>query len=784
MTGNLLAIGFYTPWMLTGILLASLPVIIHYWFRRNYQVTEWAAVQFLLSAVQKHSKRIRLEQIILLTIRFLILALISFAMAEPFLSGGQQDARSGGSVHRVLVLDASYSMGKRDFKNTHFEKAKTIAREIVNQSAKEDFLSLFQISSVSPVSIIPKPTLFHETVKRELDRTEVTEESGDLANVIQELNQSIRDHSKSQKCEVIFISDLQKSLWNPIPDLKQKELNQQLDLLGQVCSLRIIDVGDEKLSNLAVTSLEQDDSFVVVDRPASFSVKVRNFGQQSVKEQFVELYVNGHLADSAQIDIPAGQDQVISFSHVFAFQGQHQLEVRMADDLLPADQKRWLAVNVQKGLKVLLVNGREADNPSNRATFYLETVLSPKVTSGDLTGLFDVDSVSMADWNRVDLKQYDAVFVVDVPDFQKEEASKLRQYVAEGGGLILCMGNQVDLLNYNQWKLKSEAGDGFLPVELLGRAKTNQGDQAFYFLPEDLSHPILKPFEGNPGTGLESTVVLDYIKLKVIPDISTKIPLRYDSGDPVFTETSFEKGKIFVLTTSVDLSWGTWAVQPGFPPLVYELVKYAVSGRWKKSELKVGELVQIRLPDLNEGTSVSITLPDGSKVNSILANLQGKSGQEQAGILFSRTDQAGVYQVFSNEKKLLNQFAVNLESTESDLRRIPFERIKNQLSVETELTYTKDWQPEKGILTSGIEMKTGINQGIMILVLCLFFVELLMSWKFSYGLGLLTFFGLLAFIGTVYQYQAVLGWGIFVIAVIVILFVNRGRILSRAEKLR
>lgn len=765
MSGTFIAVGFYTPWMLTGLLLAAIPVIIHYWFRRNYQVTEWAAVQFLLSAVKKHSRRIRLEQIILLAIRFLILASVALAMAEPYLASGKQGESGSLSVHRILVIDSTFSMGKRDFKKTHFEKAQEIAVELVEQSSSHDSLSLFRISDISPVTIISNPTLYHDSIKREINRLELTSETGSLVNVIEEIRESIRENSLDQECEVIFLTDLQKSLWNPIPDIRQQELNEALDSLGKNCSIRIINVADENYENISVTELEQQDSFLVVDRPARFQARISNSGQEPVRDLYVEFLVDGHLADSAELNLSGQQSEVVSFSHVFAVQGPHRIEVKLPDDTLPVDQSRWLAVDVQKNLRVLLVNGRDAENPENQATFYLQTVLSSRVTSGSTEGLYQVDQIPFSDWNRVQFNYYDVLFLVDVPDFQQEEANQLRQYVEGGGGLVLCLGSQVDLENYNQWKLDED--NGFLPVELVNRAKTSD-EQAFYFLPEDYSHPILKPFEGNPGTGLESTVVLDYMKLNLLPEHATKVPLRYNSGDPVLTETELGQGKIFVITTSVDLSWGSWAVQPGFPPVIYELVKYAISGRWKNPDLKVGNLFQLRFPQMSVGTPVNIRVPEGSTISSVLTEVE-----DQAGIVFSQTTEPGIYEILSGDKRFIHQFAVNLDPSESDLAPGSSAVIRNQLSTGTDLTYSNDWQDAQTQGTFRSERASGINQGLLLFALGLFFIELLMSWKFSYGLSLLTFLGLLGLILVIYRYQPVMGWGVFVIALIVVFLLNR-----------
>ncbi len=78
-----LAFGFANPWLLWGLALGSIPILIHLLHRRTYRETDWAAMRFLLEASRKNSRRMRLEQLILLAVRTLLLLLAVLAFAEP-----------------------------------------------------------------------------------------------------------------------------------------------------------------------------------------------------------------------------------------------------------------------------------------------------------------------------------------------------------------------------------------------------------------------------------------------------------------------------------------------------------------------------------------------------------------------------------------------------------------------------------------------------------------------------------------------------------------------------
>ncbi len=94
-----------------GIASAALPIIIHLLNRRKFREMPWAAMRFLLAAIRKNQRRIKVEQWLLLAIRTLLVILVVTAMAKPFLESlGAMKLLPGQRTHRVIVLDGSLSM--------------------------------------------------------------------------------------------------------------------------------------------------------------------------------------------------------------------------------------------------------------------------------------------------------------------------------------------------------------------------------------------------------------------------------------------------------------------------------------------------------------------------------------------------------------------------------------------------------------------------------------------------------------------------------------------------
>src|SRR5436190_4974649 len=109
----ILAIGFVTPmFFAAGLLLASIPIIIHILNRRRYKTVQWAAMEFLLRAMRKNRRRLKFEQWLLLATRCLLLFLLALALARPLAGCSRNSIANvigGRAGLNVFVIDNSYS---------------------------------------------------------------------------------------------------------------------------------------------------------------------------------------------------------------------------------------------------------------------------------------------------------------------------------------------------------------------------------------------------------------------------------------------------------------------------------------------------------------------------------------------------------------------------------------------------------------------------------------------------------------------------------------------------
>ena len=93
---------FINPLMLWGALAISIPIIIHFWHQKKGKIIEWAATQWLVAKNLQQSRGIRLDNILLLILRCLLLFTLCFFLSKPFLKWLNND-KTAKKIHLIQL---------------------------------------------------------------------------------------------------------------------------------------------------------------------------------------------------------------------------------------------------------------------------------------------------------------------------------------------------------------------------------------------------------------------------------------------------------------------------------------------------------------------------------------------------------------------------------------------------------------------------------------------------------------------------------------------------------
>lgn len=751
----LLAFGFGSPLMLWGLAAGSIPILIHLLHRRRFQTVPWAAMRFLLAATKKQSRRLKLEQLLLLLIRTMIVICIALALARPTAETLGQYFQSEGPKHRIIVIDATLSMGNAPTGRTRFERARELARQIVAGARQGDAINLVRISESTPHVIIARPAYQSMAVIEEIEQLLLFDERVDASIVLKEVHDLLSLAPEISRKEVYLITDLQASTWAPGNSVEATQIRDTLKRIAARSKIVWLDVGERNATNFAVTGLRTDNQFVLSGRPIRVSATIKNFSPVGASNQLVELIVDGQLTDTRRVDFPAGQEVAVDFSPTFS-NGEHRLNVRITPDSLPVDDLRSMVMPVRDELQVLLINGKPSGEPMGNSTDFLKLALAPELPNRNFSSPLRPTVIRESELLGTDLSRYDCVFACNIAMFTEREAEVLRGYLESGGGVVFCLGDQVRADNYNQIL---HGDKPILPASLGERVgDARKKETAFEFDPGEFDHPIIRPFAGNANAGLELTKTFVYFKTEADVDRGADVALRFSSGDPAIVDGPYGRGRVILITTSVDREWSTWAVWGhSLIPLMHETVNFAVSGRWKDRDVLVGQQLQSHLGLRATDTPAILHLPNGE-------TKQLQPSQDGRTVTSEPTSTGGFYKIaLGPPSNRTDWFAVNVDTQESDLTALQSDDLRAELMPGLDFRYLTEWEEtasEEGETVRAISTGTGFSRSLLLAAIALLLVEQLMAWNFVAGVSLLLAFALSSLTWNTYRWDSWAGAGL------------------------
>ncbi|MBM4031897.1 MAG: VWA domain-containing protein [Planctomycetes bacterium] len=429
---------FNNALMLIGLIALLVPILIHLLNRSRAKILDWGAMRFLLASLTSQNRRILVEEVILLTLRCLLVAFVVMAMAMPFLpsrsrvpwaialpaflgaaislgvatamwhhrrarwgmllaalvlgaiaataSGVEQVwqalklARGRGERDVALLLDASMSMTLNVEGKTNFARAVEDARAIIAACKPGDAVSLWLAGPV-PRAAIATPTADRRELAAALESLAPI---GGTMSVLEALNAAAgslaEGHNVTKK--IVLITDGQNVGWDTRSEARWRFLAEGLRGMKSPPEIICRRLSLPKLfRNAAVADIAFSRKVVGTDRTVKINVKVANTGTMPLRPQAVELSVDGVRVASEKFatDIAPRAAETARFDHRFERPGPRLVSARIVlQDDLAADNAADRVLTVIDKLSVLVVDGVPSPSPLGGAAAFIELALTPR----------------------------------------------------------------------------------------------------------------------------------------------------------------------------------------------------------------------------------------------------------------------------------------------------------------------------------------------------------------------------------------------------------------------
>jgi hypothetical protein len=589
-------VGFLAPWMLGGLAAASIPVILHFFYRSRYRTVPWAAMKFLLTSVEQTSRRLRFQELLLLAIRTALLLFLALALARPS-SAAHHAGKDGDAVDAVLVLDVSLSMGAREGAKTRLDRAKDGALAVI---ANLPAHSTAQVVTVADRAALLGPVAASnlEQAKEVVKGVELSAMGTDLLPAAEQALEALgRGHSANK--EVYVFTDLQRRGW----DSQGAALAAKLRDVGNRAAVYLVRCGTRTPRNVSIVGLAPQSGIPHTGERAGFAVLLRNSGDEAVRDLTVTLEVDGRGQEKESQAVPVvspGETLAVTLTARLEKAGLRTVTAAVQADELDADNRYSRVLLVRDQARVLVVDGAPSDiRPEGASTFYLMHALRPVPESAWGSYHLQPRSVSATDASAALLGDADACILANVPlqppgenspaALSPEFLERLAAFVKEGKGLLVFPGPRMTPELANRAMADEH---GLLPLRFAA-AKTGT------VRPDPGSidaKSFLAPFREEPLSRLDQTVVQQWVSFEEKPDGPAEVLLRWSDGTAAAVLRKVGAGTSMVLGSAADLKGSDWPLRHTYLPFLHAALARLLGGQADVHNRVAGEPLRWRVP--------------------------------------------------------------------------------------------------------------------------------------------------------------------------------------------
>ena len=660
---------FLNAIMLLGLAAVAIPIIIHILNRRRAQLVDWAAMQFLEESLTSRSRRILIEEILLMLLRCLLLGMLAFALARPFLRTGRLLVADTADAQDIaIVLDGSLSMTLESAGASSFQRAADEARQVLEVCRAGDAVSVV-LAGPTAQPVVATPLSDLDAVRRELEGLRPAGGSMDVPRALNEAVRSLAAGSNLAK-KIILITDGHKIGWD-LDGRKRwaflaEEAKESLPA-APVVIVRTLQI-PKQWRNVCVGGLRLARAVVGTDRPVRISVTVANTGVGDLEPEGVRLAVDG-VELEARLPTAGGQARptgriaegasaTVEFDHHFKASGPHVVSAAvLCPDDLPGDNQALHVVNVLKRLPVLVIAGERSTRPLGGDADFLQIALAPpsEERPDPAENLIEPKLVVASDVASVkDFDEYSVVVLADVPRLPASAAERLARYVQGGGGVLIAPGQKADKDFYSGWTgPDGKRITGCRLVEFIDLPVADGAEQRFvHVAPNTIDHPALKLLADPSVSDLASAQIKRRWVLASDDEPGVSVGAAMDNAEPYLIQRQAALGFVLTLAVPLDREFSDLPVHECYLPMVHELVYYLAAPSQPPMNIQPGQQIAFPIPgQISHGDVAEVFTPDGQRH---AAELRQRRPDAHRGWLatFSHTAAAGLYRLALPDKAL------------------------------------------------------------------------------------------------------------------------------------
>lgn len=589
---------FLTPLFLLGGLAVALPVVFHLIRRTTRERTRFSSLMFLQPTPPRLTRRSRIEDWLLLLLRCLVLALLAFGFARPFLKGPQAaEPVASAARPRVILLDTSASMQREGL----WADAVKRVESLVGEAGPQDAVAVFTFDrQVTPLVTFEQwagtPAGERASlVARRLGEVTPGWASTQLGVALTRASETLVEREADgviERGRIIVVSDLQEG--SHLETLQAYEWPKGIEVVLSGVSAR-------RAGNAGLQWVSDANGSVVSSGASEDAVRVRvsnaaDSGQEQFKVGWASAEGGAVEGEAINVYVPPGQSRIV----VMAIPGTNAVTGRIPDRLvLQGDAEAFdntvFVPPVQVARSQVLYLGSEAATDSRQPRYFLErAVPSTRRTVVEIVARPATAASVAAEWDAAQL------YVV-TEAFPEAVAEALRTRIQSGRTALFVP--------------KTPAAASSLAAVLeIPSIVVSEGEPENYAMLSqiDFQHPLFLPFADSRFNDFTKLHFWKYRRFDISGIPGARVVARFDRGDPALVEVPLGKGRVLILASGWNPEDSQWALSTKFVPWIMALLEWSGGVAPSAAAYVVGDAIPVSAWGDAVPAAGEIVGPDGT----------------------------------------------------------------------------------------------------------------------------------------------------------------------------
>ena len=595
---------FLYPNMFYALFALIIPIVIHLFNFRRHKTVYFSNTAVLKTIERETSKTKKLKHFLVLMTRMLFVAALVMAFAFPYKKDNNAVNNNVDNLVAVYI-DNSMSMQTLSSEKTLFEDSRTSALKLVenlNQAQKYILLS----NDRDPRNEYPMNK--DEMIVR-LNEMKVEAAPTSFEDIYNSLA-LIKKKNGFKSATLFAYSDFQKNIME-FSDLKN-------DTAIQVVAFPL---KSDFQNNIYIDSVWLQSPVLQKNMANELNARIVNETLNDVKGFPVNFSLDGDVVAYTTCDINANSYADVNMQFFIDNDGDRKAKVSINDSPITFDDEYNLVLKVRPVINVVeIANGQQSTVNSQQS--YLELLFE-----GD--ALINYQSMSPYNISQQMLNKAQMIVVDDDANPNETIQQSLLDFASQGGTLLILNDENTDnAYLYNKIGVKSKQLDeNKNSVEYI--AKRNAFfDDIFVKLPDNADLPVVNK----------------HLRFDIGKDVLSIISLQ--NGNPFLMMSNVGKGKVFVMSTSLDEEYSDFADHALFVPLMYKMA--LLGGNVADLSYTIGVDKNLNINDISLQYDDVIRVKSENGMYEMLPLVEKRNNMNYL-YFFEDLPSSGFYDIYKNE---------------------------------------------------------------------------------------------------------------------------------------